>query len=318
MPGPSWLAFTVLFILLGSLAHVGFWAAGVQPLGSFSIDIFLNQLWIVAVLFFHDFLDRDAKRALNESRPLMNASDEQFTRDLYAFTNLPAKPVLLLTLIGVPIALYIHPGISLELPLRVTTPWSLVLVGVISMSLALVFSYRIIRQVLTISQFYSRASAIDLYDLEPVYALSSHAARTGLTLLLAVYANIVISPEALEFSPLLILVILLTLLASAAFLLPLRGINRRLVEEKRKLLQLTQRRIKKAFEQIEDSFDATDLGAISTLHSAVSALQNQKAFIENIPTWPWQASTLRGFISFLLLPIFIWAAQQILSRLFDL
>jgi hypothetical protein len=316
--GPSWLAFTALFILLGLLAHIGFWAAGFQSRYSFSIDIFLNQLWIVSVLLFHNLLDRDAKRALEEFRPLMNVSDEQFAIDMYAFTNLPARPVLLLSLIGVPIAIYIDPGIPIELPLRVVVPWSLVIVGAISTSLALVFSYRIIRQVRTISGFYSRASAIDLYDLEPVYALSSHAARTGLALLLAVYVNIVITPEALEVSSLFILVLLLTLLASAAFFLPLRGINKRLVEEKRTLLQSTQRRIRMAFAQIEQNFDSGALSELSTLNSAVSALRNQMELIEKIPTWPWQQSTLRGFISLLLLPIFIWAVQQILSRLFNL
>lgn len=318
LPGPSWLVFLVLFTLLGLLAHVGFWAAGQQTIGSFSLDIFFNQLWMVAVLFFHHLLDQDAKRALDDFRPLMNASDEQFSRDMYVFTNLPARPVLLLTLIGIPIALYLDPGFPSETPLRGNALSPLVLVGAISTSLALIFAYRILRQLRIISQFYSQTSAIDLYDLEPVYALSSHAARTGLTLLLAVYSNILITPEALEVSSLFILVVLLTLLASAAFLLPLRGINRRLIEEKRKLLQSTQRRIKTAFEQIDESFDVNELGEMSALNSAVSALQNQKTFIENIPTWPWQASTLRAFISLLLLPIFIWAVQQILSRLFDL
>ncbi len=316
LPGPSWLAFLVLFVLLGLLAHLGFWAAGQQAPGSFGLDIFLNQLWMVAVLFIHHYLDQDAKGALNEFRPVMNVSDEEFASRLYMFTNLPARPVLVLTLIGIPLALYLETEFLIDAAIQGNALSPFVLIGPISVSLALIFSYRILRQLRIISRFYARASAIDLYDLDPVYALSAHTARTGLALLLAVYSNFVFTPEALEVTSLFVLVVLLTLLALAAFLLPLRGINRRLVEEKRKLLQSTQRRIKRAFGQVEERFDASELGEMSTLNAAVSALQSQKAFLEKIPTWPWQASTLRGFVSLLLLPLFIWAVQQILSRIF--
>jgi hypothetical protein len=316
LPGPSWLAYLILFIILGLLAQVGFWVSGIQTPGSFGFNSFLNQLWIIEVLFFNYLLDQDARRALNDFRPLMDASNDDFARSMYEFTNLPARPVLYLTLIGIPVGLYL--AFPSESPFRGDVPSVLVLVAVIGTSLIFVFAYRIIRQLRTVSRLYAQAQAVDLYDLDPIYALSSHTAKTGLILLVAVYSNILITPEALEVSSLLFLVVLLTLLASAAFLVPLRGINRRLVREKKKLLQLTQNRIKSAFKQVELSYDDHELGEISTLNTAVLALQNQKAFIEKIPTWPWQASTLRGFITVVLLPLFIWAIQQVLSRLFDL
>jgi hypothetical protein len=316
LPGPSWLAFIVLFVLLGLLAHLGFWATGRQTPGSFSINIFLNQLWIVTVLFAYNYLDRDAKRALDDFRPLMNLSDEDFSKSVQLFTNLPARPVALLTVIGIPIALYLDPAFSRAEEFGANALSPFLIIGPISMSLALIFTYRIVRQLRLISQFYALASAIDLYDLGPVYSLSAHTAKAGLALLLAVYLNILAAPEVLEFASLTAVVGLLTLLALAAFLLPLRGINRRLVQVKRKLLQSTQLRIKEAFTEIEESYAASELGEISTLNSVVMAFQNQKTYIEEIPTWPWEASTLRGFISLLLLPIFIWVVQQILGRFF--
>ncbi len=248
----------------------------------------------------------------------MDVSDQQFSRETYTFTNLPARPVLLLTLLGIPLALYLDPSFPSETPLRGNTLSPLVVVGVISISLALIFSYRIVRQLRTISLFYSRAGAVDLYDLDPVYALASHAARTGLALLVALYSSILNVPDALESPSLFIAVAILTLLALGAFLLPLRGINRRLVEKKKELLRSTQRRIKKAFEQLEASVDANELPAVKELDSAVSALKIQKEFIDDIPTWPWHASTMRAFITLMLLPLSIWAFQQILGRFFGL
>lgn len=315
-PGPAWFAFLVLFVTLGLLAHVGFWVSGSQAVGSFHLELFLNQLWMVGILYFHHLLDQDAENALKEFRPLMEASDEQFAREVSLFTNLPSGPVRILTLISVPIGLYL--AFPDDTPFSGDVSSTLAVVSVISTSLALIFAYRILRQLRMVSRFYLQAPAIDLYDLGPVYALSSHSAKTGLVLVLAIHANILIAPEALEVSSLLILVVVLTLLASAAFLLPLRGINRRLVEEKKKSLQSTQSRLNQAFERINLAFDNNELGEIPILNAVASALQDQKTFVESIPTWPWQASTLRGFITLVLLPILVWGVQQVLSLVFNL
>ncbi len=37
--------------------------------------------------------------------------------------------------------------------------------------------------------------------------------------------------------------------------------------------------------------------------------------LEKMPTWPWQASTLRGLMTAVLLPLFLWLSQRLLERL---
>jgi hypothetical protein len=36
--------------------------------------------------------------------------------------------------------------------------------------------------------------------------------------------------------------------------------------------------------------------------------------LARLPTWPWQANLLRGFVTALLLPILIWFATRLLER----
>jgi hypothetical protein len=184
-------------------------------------------------------------------------------------------------------------------------------------SLALIFGYRIIRQLRMVSRLYETTSNIDLFNLEPVYALSTHTAKTGLIFLLIVYSNLILSPDTLQFSVAFIMLAILTLIATAAFFLPLRGINKRLVDEKKGMLREIHQRIKTGFGKVERSFDGDSLGEISELRTAISALEGQKAYVEKIPTWPWQPSTLRGFLTAVLLPLGIWGVQQVLYRLFD-
>jgi hypothetical protein len=316
LPGPSWLAYLILFFLLGFAAHLGFWVSGFQPRGSYDVKIFLNQLWAIEILFFHQVLNRDAKHALKDFRPLLDATDAEFSEIQHEFTNLPARSAIYLTLISIPVGIYF--AYLNEVPFSGEVAPVLVLAGILNSSLTIIFCYRIIRQLRMVSRLYEKSSIIDLYSLDPVYALSSHTAKTGLIFLFIIYSNVLITVEALQISAGFYLAIFLTFLSSAAFIVPLMGINHRLVEEKKKILQDIHQRIKMAFHNVERSFDEDSLDEISTLKTAISALESQKAYIEKIPTWPWRPSTLRGFLTAVLLPLGIWALQQVLTRLFNL
>ena len=321
LPGPSWVAYLILFLIIGSIAHLSNYLSDIQPWFSFDIYLFLYQLWTIEILLFHEFLNKDARNALARFRPLLDASDDEYAAIEYRFTNLPARSVIYLTLIGAPLGMYFAYITEIALRGALVPSWSMAF-GFIDfafqISLALIFSYRIIRQMRMVSRYYETASNIDLYDLEPVYALSSHTAKTGLIFLLIVYSNLVVSPDTMQVSAAAIMLVILTIIATAAFFLPLRGINKRLVDEKKGMLREIHQRIKTGFGKIERRFDEDTLGEISALKTAISALESQKAYVEKIPTWPWQPSTLRGFLTAVLLPIGIWGIQQVLDRLLNL
>jgi hypothetical protein len=59
-----------------------------------------------------------------------------------------------------------------------------------------------------------------------------------------------------------------------------------------------------------DKYD--DMGG---LNSALSALVAERGLLQGISTWPWEVSTLGGFVSSLLLPIVLLFVARLLERL---
>ena len=43
-------------------------------------------------------------------------------------------------------------------------------------------------------------------------------------------------------------------------------------------------------------------------------LAEELRIIQGASTWPWSPTTLRAFLTAVLLPMFLWATQQVLSR----
>lgn len=318
LPPPTWVTVLVLFLLLGLQAQFVNWLGGVDPWGRINPLNFLYQLFTVEVLFFMKYLDRDAARALRVFRSLLDLPEQELSGFKRRLTTLPARPVLLLTLVGfmlgggfyASVAAYLgrDPSLSL-LDLYGSLGFG------IPLALALIFCYRIIVQLRTVNQLYGKASRLDLYNLDPVYALSSHTAKTGVILLLMVYSSLLVDPAAIQNPTAFIATVIVSLAGLAAFVLPLGGINRRLVAEKRSHLSQIRGRLKDAFATVERKYDGSALGEMGELGSAIENLERQLAFVQAIPTWPWQPGTMRGFLSAMLLPIVIWIIQQLLARM---
>ncbi len=321
LPGPAWIAYLVFFLLLGAQSHLIEWISGRVAWGEFQVQLFTYQLFNAEILFFLSYLNRDAARALEDFHPLLNVSKQELARLQYRLSHLPARPVLYLTLAGVVLGgLFFY---NVEQFAGATAPLNFVLIyGAfgfgIPMVFALVFCYRIIIQLRTVRWLYATAPELDLFHLDPVYALSAHTAKTGLIFLFLVYSNLLLSPGSIMVPTALVTTILLSVLSFAAFVLPLRGVNRRLVAEKKALLRQVNARIRTAFDRLEKTFDRGELSGMPEMEKAILNLQHQKNFIDKIPTWPWQPTTMRGFLSAMLLPILIWIVQQVLSRFFVL
>lgn len=317
LPGPFWLAVLILYFLLSAQAHLMFWIFGSLAWGEVDPAQFVYHLFTAEVLFFYQYLDKDATRALLEFRPLLNLADEEFDDLRYQFTHQPARLVLLLTVLGIFLGTYYSYSVQLldGGALRFSFESAYGVIGfAIPMILALIFGYRIVRQMRTVRRLYASATNLDLFNLDPVYALSAHTAKMGLIFLILTYSNLLLSPGSIEIPTALFTTIVVSLLSFAAFILPLSGINRRLVAEKKAMLLNVHLRIKQAFAHLEAGVEQMDLGGMPELEKTISSLEREKAFIEKIPTWPWQPATMRGFLSAMLLPIIVWLIQQVLDR----
>jgi hypothetical protein len=114
--------------------------------------------------------------------------------------------------------------------------------------------------------------------------------------------------------------------AGAAFLLPLRGMNRRLVDEKARMLDAIAGRIHAASEALHHVVDAeapnvSDADAsrvaqtrIDALNKALASLLQERDFVRRLPTWPWDGGTARAVASAIALPILLFLITRMLDR----
>ena len=62
--------------------------------------------------------------------------------------------------------------------------------------------------------------------------------------------------------------------------------------------------------------DARELARADGLNKTLASLLVQREILAKLPTWPWSTTTLRGFVTAILLPMALFLAQQALSRFF--
>jgi hypothetical protein len=316
LPIPAWLFYAILLIVWEMIAFLSAWSTGELQWGEVDSLTFFQNFWGVAILGFHHYLESEIRDALQGSKPLLNVPSGGFSKLEYEFTIMPARPFLAWSIIGLGI------GVSFGVSEKGFTLLSLpILFQILNFglqtSLVIGISYRLIRLVRMISKLYASSITINLFDLTPVYALSALSIKVGLFLLVWLYSDLALFPGYFADPLYLGGVALFIMLPLAAFFLPLRGINHRLVKEKRHLISDVSRRLGFVLDQMKHAFESGDLKNIGDLEIALRAVHREKNMVEMIPTWPWQPGTLRVFLTLVFLPIFLWFIQQILDRFLD-
>ena len=319
LPIPVWFFYAILLIVWELIAFLLAWATGDLLWGEFDFPTFFYNSSGVAWLVFHYYLEGEIRDALHDSKPLLNVSSGGFSKLEYEFATLPARPFLVLSVISL--------GITAIFGVWITGFDRLSFLILLQISLNVIdsifmfgFFYRLIRLLRMISKLYASPITINLFDLAPVYGLSALGAKGGLLILVFIYSNLFVSPEPITdplYSPYLVGTAIFSVLPLAAFFFPLRGINRRLVKEKRRLMSEVARRLEIVLDKMKHTIESGDLKNIGDLETALRAVRSEKDLVEKIPTWPWRPATLRVFLSSVFLPIFLWLIQQIFERFLD-
>jgi hypothetical protein len=178
-----------------------------------------------------------------------------------------------------------------------------------------VFVYHTIHQLILISRIYTQHARINIYQLQPLYALSLPGAFTAIGVLLLLYLWIALGGTPQAVDPVAIgLVATLAAIAGATFALPLVGAHRRLVQEKDRRLAEASSRFEAAAEELHRQLDGRRLGHMDNLTKALTGLEIEVGVLRRIPTWPWQPGAVRGVFAALLLPLAVWALQLLLGR----
>lgn len=161
-----------------------------------------------------------------------------------------------------------------------------------------------------ISRLTTRIGLVDLLDHSPWFPSVKHG------LLLAMLTIGAISIGSLYLvDPELWLGVVIMLgfcvpLAFITFLLPVRGVQRRISKAKQSEIEWVRSRIRRSRTLLDDSS--------SMSHGQMADLTAYLGLIERIPVWPFQTSTIVRLLLYLLIPVASWASKQIIETALDL
>lgn len=335
---PSWVDhLTARVARLPLPAVVVYAMAGLAALLLFALNDFLSGLGLTAALrpfhivfavepiyaiFLIWFLDEQAVQALEKIRPLLSSDEAAYENLRYRLTTIPARPALAASLAGLAVGLA---AVALE---RVAMPRAfagLMLPGtgryfteVWLLGTWFVFGvlfYHTYHQLRLISHIYTEHARIDLDQSRPLYNFSQVSAWTAIGLLVLPYGwyatvpGLIRDPVGIGFG------LIFPIFAVIAFISPLVGVHRLLVDAKEKALAENALVLKTARAELYQFVRSHELAATSELNDTLTALRSERHALEHTPTWPWQPDTLRSVIAAILLPLALWFIQWLLGRL---
>jgi hypothetical protein len=320
MPGPNVLyCFGLLVFEFGYVTAL-LWLTRRLPVGS--IDFRRVYAVVVApyILWMRFYLDRFAAAALDVFRPMLAVTDAEFLRLRYELTTLPARTTRIVTLVTVPAFLIntlLLPGSivgqygsSIEAALIVMGPIWFFTVAVVAVSVV-----QVIHQLRMVDRIYDRVGKTALLRAKPLYAFSQLTARIGASILLLAYYVAAARPDEVSDSPALeALLVAMVPTAVACFVLPLRGMHRRLAAEKDRALAQVASRLEAAFMRLHERVDQEILADADKLNQQIASLSTEREALAGVSTWPWEPATLTGFLTTLLLPALLWGIQRVLAR----
>jgi hypothetical protein len=321
LPVPNPVFYLLLYLLAASCLHIAVWLDGEVDWGRVSPEMLYNALWAIISLGVIHFLDGVGARSMERFGVLL---EEDQAADLeYRLTTMPARPVLALTIpamlgLGVLFATspdFVYPNMSY--------PASWVLAGAVvvwSYSFTPILVYFLFRHLLLVSRAFSLLPEVSVFHHQPLYGLSRLPFATGLAFLVIINVSLLDvalrDPEPAEMLLNVAAVLPMTLLAFAAFLVPLLGIHSRLKREKERILDESGRHLEQAQDQLHAAVRARDASGVENADKALSSLYRVRDEMRNVGTWPWAPGTVRSFLSAVFIPMVVWSLQLFGDRIF--
>ena len=174
--------------------------------------------------------------------------------------------------------------------------------------------YHTIHQMRTVSRIFTRQSQVDLYRLQPVYALAGLTAVTALGFAVYTYPWLA-DPGASAFGTASLLTMPFYVWPMVIFVWPLWGAHRILVERKEAEQADVGQRRESITQRFHKRAERDPLTGMDEFHKALATIELEAAALEKIPTWPWPRGMFRNLMAAFLLPVFIWFIQYVLQRL---
>ena len=328
LPIPWWSIYLIVALVLEAvqvtiLGRDGIFATyGVQ-----FFQFFFPVNYVLAIFLMHAF-DRRAITALERFRPALRLGASPYPSLLYELTTLPPRPTILAGLIGLAfgaisiaagqVGLQDYPMFGLNASPTALTFMLLTFIPTLWFWFTLI--YHTIHQMRTVNRIYTRQTQVDLYRLQPVYALAGLTAVTALGFAVYTYPWLTdpgAQPGALPaaYNMVVFLTLPFYVWPILIFVWPLWGAHRILVERKDAEQADVGQRRESITQRFHKRAERDPLTGMDEFHKALATLELEAAALEKIPTWPWPRGMFRNLMAAFLLPVFIWFIQYVLQRL---
>ena len=319
LPGPELLWFVVLLVAFLGLGNMPGWLAGEVRVGEPALYVLLPAAITVYFLGLIRVMRRVAEAAFEDFRPALGESREKEDELGWELTRIPDRGAVVAMVVAMLSVAVFSAGTSGNglPPVGNLVAWTLWWLAMATLALAVFYALRQLRRV---SRLHAMALRVDLFDTTPINALSRLTATSGLGILVTALVFLFGSDESLGAEggdrafPLLTGLVLVAL-SIVSFASPLRGMHRRLVAEKARLLGASTARMKETLALIHTTVDTKDFGQADQLQKTLTSLLAERDVLAKLPTWPWSPGTLRGFATAAVLPVLLWLVFRVLERL---
>ena len=154
--------------------------------------------------------------------------------------------------------------------------------------------------------------SVDLLDLSRLSPLGQMALRASLLWIgAAVVASLSVVLTQQTIAEFLVILFLL-LVATVTFVIPVRGVHRKMREAKRDELLRVSAEIRRDREEVRVLAPGAGAAAIR-----LPALLAYEARIRSVQEWPFDTPTLLRFVLFLMIPVFSWLGGAFVERLIE-
>lgn len=320
LPGSNVAYCALIAIVQGAWLMGGLWWTGTVPVGTVPWRRLFSIVITPALLWGRFNLDRIAASCMDRFRPMLPVGDEEFERLRYELTTLSAHTTNVVSLCAVA-ALVVNAMVAPDRWLRLwggsprvfwitVAPVAIPTVAVVAVSLA-----QAVHQLGMVDRIHALAGPIDIRRAKPLHAFSRLTALTGMGfILLATYVIGMRRELILALPAVGGLTFALIPIGIACFLLPLRGIHERLVDARDRAIAQVEDRLATVYARVHEQVDAGLLDDPQALKHQIDSLSVEMANLKQLSTWPWETSTLTGFLTALVMPILLWILQRILER----
>jgi hypothetical protein len=304
-------------VVLGLAGHLASWLSGETPVGEPRPELLFPLPFLAYFLTLIVVLDSVARSAFEEFRPALDEPPETIERlraDLTSIPDLAAAIAIIASVILNAASGQDATGATAEPPVTGTVLAALWFITISALGLLIAHTLGQLRQV---RRLLARIAMVDLLDPGPINAFSRLTAATaGGILTIGVLFAVVdaIDPSSDTNWAGIVAELVFALIGVAFFVLPLRGVHRRLSAEKGRLLGEVNARLRLTHARIHRMVDADDLGRADDLQKTDAALLAERDLYLHLSTWPWSTGTFRALASAVMLPIFIGIILRVLSR----